>query len=82
MRLVGTFTVKTWPARPGRNPKTGESINIPETLHPTPHFHAIAPDQGTCNRVENGIDALFNVLGVHVRGNGCGVGRRHRFGCR
>ena len=35
LRGFGTFTVKTWPARPGRNPKTGESINIPETLHPS-----------------------------------------------
>jgi hypothetical protein len=29
------FAVKTWPARPGRNPKTGESINISETHHPS-----------------------------------------------
>lgn len=31
----GSFTVSTWPARPGRNPKSGESINIPETRHPS-----------------------------------------------
>jgi integration host factor subunit beta len=35
LRGFGPFTVKTWPARPGRNPKTGESINIPETRHPS-----------------------------------------------
>jgi integration host factor subunit beta len=33
LRGFGTFTVKTWPARPGRNPKTGGSINIPDTHH-------------------------------------------------
>jgi len=32
----GTFEWKTRPARTGRNPKTGESIEIPETT--TLHF--------------------------------------------
>jgi integration host factor subunit beta len=36
LRGFGTFTVKTWPARPGRNPKTGQDVKIPETHHP--HF--------------------------------------------
>jgi integration host factor subunit beta len=35
LRGFGAFTVRTWPARPGRNPKTGESINLPETRHPS-----------------------------------------------
>jgi integration host factor subunit beta len=35
LRGFGSFTVSKWPARPGRNPKTGESINIPETWHPS-----------------------------------------------
>ena len=36
VRGFGTFTVKTWSARPlGRNPKTGAPINIPEKRHPS-----------------------------------------------
>jgi integration host factor subunit beta len=35
LRGFGAFTVKTWSARPGRNPKTGTSISVPETLHPS-----------------------------------------------
>jgi DNA-binding protein HU-beta len=31
----GTFEVKTRSARMGRNPKTGESISVPESKHPT-----------------------------------------------
>lgn len=30
----GTFEVKTRGARTGRNPKTGESIEVPATKHP------------------------------------------------
>jgi integration host factor subunit beta len=33
MRGFGIFFVKTWSPRPGRNPKTGESIDVPETNH-------------------------------------------------
>jgi integration host factor subunit beta len=33
MRGFGIFFVRTWSPRPGRNPKTGESINVPETNH-------------------------------------------------
>ena len=35
LRGFGAFTVKTWSARPGRNPKTGDPINVPETRHPS-----------------------------------------------
>lgn len=31
----GTFEVKTRSARMGRNPKTGESISVPESKHPS-----------------------------------------------
>jgi integration host factor subunit beta len=44
LRGFGAFTVRTWPARPGRNPKTGQNINIPETrqpsLRPSREMHA------------------------------------------
>jgi integration host factor subunit beta len=33
MRGFGIFFVKTRSSRPGRNPKTGESIDVPETNH-------------------------------------------------
>jgi integration host factor subunit beta len=33
MRGFGIFFVRTWSPRRGRNPKTGESINVPETNH-------------------------------------------------
>jgi integration host factor subunit beta len=33
MRGFGIFFVRTWSPRPGRNPKTGEGINVPETNH-------------------------------------------------
>ena len=35
LRGFGVFTLKTKHARPGRNPKTGVEISVPETLHPT-----------------------------------------------
>ena len=34
LRGFGTFTVKTRSARPGRNPRTGAAVSVPETLHP------------------------------------------------
>ena len=34
----GTFKAKTAPARKGRNPKTGDSVDIPE--HKVVRFHA------------------------------------------
>jgi integration host factor subunit beta len=34
LRGIGTFGVKTWSARPGRNPKTGHGLNVPEKRHP------------------------------------------------
>ena len=35
LRGSGIFTVKTWSARPGRNPKTGAPVSVPETHHPS-----------------------------------------------
>jgi integration host factor subunit beta len=35
LRGFGIFTLKTRSARPGRNPKTGALINVPETQHPS-----------------------------------------------
>jgi integration host factor subunit beta len=35
LRGFGVFTVKTWPARPARNPKTGAKITVAETHHPS-----------------------------------------------
>jgi integration host factor subunit beta len=35
LRGIGVFTLKTRHARPGRNPKTGVEISVPEKLHPT-----------------------------------------------
>jgi len=35
LRGFGVFTLKTRHARPGRNPKTGAEISVPEKLHPT-----------------------------------------------
>jgi integration host factor subunit beta len=32
LRGFGVFTVKTWPARLGRNPKTGAKINVPRPI--------------------------------------------------
>ena len=34
LRGFGAFSVKTWSARPGRNPRTGAAISVPETHHP------------------------------------------------
>jgi integration host factor subunit beta len=34
MRGFGTFSVNTWPARPGRNPRTGAKVSVPERRHP------------------------------------------------
>ncbi len=33
MRGFGSFFVRTWSARPGRNPKTGTEVNVPVTHH-------------------------------------------------
>jgi integration host factor subunit beta len=35
MRGFGTFAVKTRTARPGRNPRTGAVVSVPETGHPS-----------------------------------------------
>ena len=35
LRGFGIFTLKTWSARPGRNPKTGAPVSVPETRHPS-----------------------------------------------
>jgi integration host factor subunit beta len=35
LRGFGTFTVKTRSARPGRNPRTGAAVSVPETGHPS-----------------------------------------------
>ena len=35
LRGFGIFTVKIRSARPGRNPKTGALISVPETYHPS-----------------------------------------------
>ena len=34
LRGFGTFFVKTRSARPGRNPKNGATVSMPERLHP------------------------------------------------
>jgi DNA-binding protein HU-beta len=44
----GTFTVKARPARTGRNPKTGESINIAATKVP-----AFKPGKGLKDEVNS-----------------------------
>jgi integration host factor subunit beta len=33
LRGFGAFAVRTWGPRPGRNPKTGEKLHVPETNH-------------------------------------------------
>jgi integration host factor subunit beta len=35
LRGFGAFVVKTRKARPGRNPKTGAIVSVPETHHPS-----------------------------------------------
>src|SRR5262245_56980646 len=35
LRGFGAFVVKTRKARPGRNPKTGAVVGVPETHHPS-----------------------------------------------
>jgi integration host factor subunit beta len=35
LRGFGAFGVKLWPARVGRNPKTGAAMNVPEAIMPT-----------------------------------------------
>jgi integration host factor subunit beta len=35
LRGFGVFTVKTWSARRGRNPKNGAAVSVPETHHPS-----------------------------------------------
>ena len=35
LRGFRAFTVKTWRARPGRNPKTGTALSVPKTRHPS-----------------------------------------------
>ncbi len=35
LRGFGTFFVKTRSARPGRNPKNGAAVSVPERLHPS-----------------------------------------------
>ena len=35
LRGFGPFTVKTWPAQPGRKPKTGAKISVAETGRPS-----------------------------------------------
>jgi integration host factor subunit beta len=34
LRGFGAFFLKTRPARPGRNPKNGAMVSVPERLHP------------------------------------------------
>jgi integration host factor subunit beta len=33
LRGFGVFSVKVWPPRRGRNPKTGATVSVPETIH-------------------------------------------------
>ena len=35
LRGFGLFAVKTWPAQPGRKPKTGAKISVPEAGRPS-----------------------------------------------
>jgi integration host factor subunit beta len=34
LRGFGVFSLRVWPAREGRNPKTGAVVSVPKTLHP------------------------------------------------
>ena len=34
MRGFGAFSINTWSARPGRNPKNGAKVSVPERRHP------------------------------------------------
>jgi integration host factor subunit beta len=34
MRGFGSFSVNTWSARPGRNPRTGAVVSVPDRRHP------------------------------------------------
>jgi integration host factor subunit beta len=34
-RGFGTFAVKTWRARPGRNPRSGATVDVPERRYPS-----------------------------------------------
>lgn len=49
IRNFGNFTVRVRKAHTGRNPKTGESVEVPEKK--TPHFK---PGLELQNRVKNG----------------------------
>jgi len=46
----GNFQVRSKPARPGRNPRTGEIVPIPArrvvTFHPSPKLRRTVEDQG------------------------------------
>jgi integration host factor subunit beta len=35
LRGFGAFSVKTWPARLARNPRSGGVVSVPEKRHPT-----------------------------------------------
>jgi integration host factor subunit beta len=35
LRGFGTFAVKTWRARPGRNPRSGATVDVPERRYPS-----------------------------------------------
>jgi integration host factor subunit beta len=52
LRGFGTFTVKTWSARQGRNPKTGQDLNVPEKHHP--HFRMTREMHRRLNRTAGG----------------------------
>jgi integration host factor subunit beta len=34
LRGFGVFSARIWPARLGRNPRTGAVVNVSETIHP------------------------------------------------
>jgi integration host factor subunit beta len=50
LRGFGAFSVRVWPARAGRNPKTGAVVIVPETIHPA--FRVGKEMRGRLNRGE------------------------------
>jgi integration host factor subunit beta len=55
LRGFGAFVVKTRKARPGRNPKTGAIVSVPETHHPS--FKTGKPMHDRLNGTASGASA-------------------------
>ncbi len=58
----GTFTLKTIPQKPARNPKTGEKCIMPE--HKKVKFY---PTEGLAKRIETGLIKNSKGENIHVR---------------